>query len=134
MLNDLMIPQTPREFALIDRIRMLESRQSRRNMSLTEFDDTPEPSLHLARGHPELIRVANLRADKIFGNWEVTAKAITTVPGEYYEMSQYLPRIDTAGWGTTSLLAEFHKDFIARLGRFLIDKYANIWEKYDPPS
>lgn len=128
-MEDIMNPETPREFALIERIKVLE-RALRQNGGIDLMTSPANAIIPLQPEHPELLRVANLTARRELGKWIVGVRGISAEPGKYYEISEYIDQPENSGWATSSVLASIHKNFIARLSSDLTKEYGDIWAKY----
>jgi hypothetical protein len=125
-------PQTPREFALMDRIKFLEHLIREKRYSVN-FETAPyiDDMISLPANHKPVMQVANLRASNISGTWKIGCRGITEVPGEYYEISEYCDAPESLGFASSSLLTDIHQKFIQKLGCHLVDKYGKLWSKYD---
>ncbi len=133
MSEDFETPQTPREFALMDRIRVLERalKENGHIDMINSYRADEMPSIHLPPDHPELLRVASLKASNQLGTWRVMGRAYTEEPGEYYEFTQYIERPEQHGFSSTTALTKIHQDFISNLGSYLTNRFGDIWVKYD---
>lgn len=128
MTENILEPRTAREMALCNHIQELERRLYRyeipRESPGCPVGDEP-PSVMIARGHPELLRMANLRATvSPTGGFEIKAVAKSIDHLSHYEYSEYVPREHLGRFSPTGALESMYLMFLRRLAHDLKPKSA----------
>jgi len=119
--------ETPREYALMQRINELETelqewRQSSPRVSVFMDDDTAEiPPMPLAFGHPEVLKIATLTGTMDYGQFNGCIRARSGDALDKYEYSFFFNKIDAVPDPTT-LMHELMKRFLRDLGSSLAKK------------
>lgn len=122
MENKLDVAETPREFAMLAKIELLERTIRAKELYPTTHLEASNLDIPMPRDHPELMKVATLRAEKHQGQWTIGARAITSEPNIYYEYSAYFECPKQCGVSNSSALTELHQRFIRQLGSDLANK------------
>ena len=132
--TDMDRPQTPREFILMDRIRFLQRAldEGHYNARETMWENyNPDPAIiTLPKNHPHMMKVANVKAEKIGDSWRTSCRGYTEDPCEYYEISSYFPDPGLHGFASSTVLSHLHQKFVEKLGSDLLTRFGDIWAKY----
>ncbi|MBP5855705.1 hypothetical protein KAJ83_01690 [Marivibrio halodurans] len=115
--NDFGHPETPREFAMLDKIKMLERRIGYEQAGvMTEIRD--EPASFISPECTKMLQVAKMTAWRTWNDsWRFDAIGYSKVRGSDYQLGYYVPHDDYCDRDFGDVLIDMHHRLIRMIGR-----------------